>query len=260
MENQINTDNQNTQKIGQNPVIQPVQIPDKLKVNYWMISTITLFVTLLFGGTYTYNLSKQIQKTNDFDSAQIITPTSSPTTTPIVSNEACKNISNLTGYQYCDGKSGHMSSYLTTPIGQQINHVSRYTVSPNKKWIFIVRWSDAFVVEGGRGAPDEYALTMVDVKNSKEYELFSQIYFPTYRDPESWSLDGKGIVFTAGGAAIPDILGNPNMFAVVYCTISCRVLAKNAGPAGIGGDPAFFEGNEVLYTGMNDEKIKIPFK
>lgn len=47
MENQPNTDNQNAQQIGQNPVAQPVQIPEKPKVNYWIISTVILFVLLI---------------------------------------------------------------------------------------------------------------------------------------------------------------------------------------------------------------------
>lgn len=47
MKNQINVDNQNTQQIGQNPASQASQLPEKPKINYWMISTIvlaTLFV------------------------------------------------------------------------------------------------------------------------------------------------------------------------------------------------------------------------
>lgn len=266
MENQVNVGDQNSQQIGQNPVSQPVQIPDKPKINYWMISTLILFVVLVIGGLYTFSLRKKIPEEQNNKQTRITTPTSSPVTTatnsPVVSPTAttstCKDISSLAGYQYCDGKSGFMSSYITTPKGLQIKHVSKYSVSPNKEWVFVVRFSDAFAASGG--APDENALTMIDLKNLKEYELFSQIYFPNYQDPESWSLDGKGIVFTAGEAATPNILGNPNMFAVVYCTTSCKVLAKNAGPAGIGGDPAYFESNEVRYTGMNGEEIKIPFK
>lgn len=47
MENQTNVGNQKIQQIEQNPVSQPVQIPEKPKVNYWMISTIILLVLLL---------------------------------------------------------------------------------------------------------------------------------------------------------------------------------------------------------------------
>lgn len=36
MENQINTNEQNSQESGQNPVSQSVSLPEKPKVNYWM--------------------------------------------------------------------------------------------------------------------------------------------------------------------------------------------------------------------------------
>ena len=51
MENQINVSNQNTQQIGQNPVSQPVQVPEKPKINYWMISMLVLLLVFigLFG-------------------------------------------------------------------------------------------------------------------------------------------------------------------------------------------------------------------
>lgn len=48
MENQINTGDQNSQQIGQNPVGQSVQIQEKPRINYWKIST--LILTLLFFG------------------------------------------------------------------------------------------------------------------------------------------------------------------------------------------------------------------
>jgi len=44
MENQINVGSQKAQQIRQNPVIQPTPIPEKPKVNYWMITTIILVV------------------------------------------------------------------------------------------------------------------------------------------------------------------------------------------------------------------------
>lgn len=52
MENQINVGDQNTQQIGQNPVVQPVQIPENPKVNYWMISIIALLFLLLGTGGF----------------------------------------------------------------------------------------------------------------------------------------------------------------------------------------------------------------
>lgn len=47
MENQINVGDKNSQQIDQDPVKQSVQIPEKPRVNYWMISTIVLVFLLL---------------------------------------------------------------------------------------------------------------------------------------------------------------------------------------------------------------------
>ena len=47
MENQVNTGDQNTQQIGQSPVSQPVQVPEKPEINFWTRRTI-LFIVLLF--------------------------------------------------------------------------------------------------------------------------------------------------------------------------------------------------------------------
>lgn len=62
MENQINVVDQNTQQIGQNPASQPVQIPEKPKFNFWMISTL-VSVTLLFG-IFGWNIFSAINKAN----------------------------------------------------------------------------------------------------------------------------------------------------------------------------------------------------
>lgn len=73
MENQINVGDQNTQQTGSKINNQTVQIPEKSKVNYWMISTLILAV-LFFGiwGLYVFFLNK----TNQPDSN--ITPTQPP--------------------------------------------------------------------------------------------------------------------------------------------------------------------------------------
>ncbi|MBU1199936.1 hypothetical protein KJ953_00200 [Patescibacteria group bacterium] len=59
MENQINVGDQNTQQIGQNPVDQPLPIPEKPKVNYWMISTIVLLIVTVIGGTFYFLNAKK---------------------------------------------------------------------------------------------------------------------------------------------------------------------------------------------------------
>jgi len=178
----------------------------------------------------------------------------------------CKNITGLSDYQFCSGAGkteGDLiaSDLITGPGSIKIGHVVSYSLSPNKEWLFVSRYTDVFAKTGG--APSEGALTMVDIANTKTYELFSQIYFPAYTD-KSWSPDGRGIVFTADKQVMPNILGNPDgAYAVVYCTTSCRVLAEDAGPLGIGADPAYFVNGNVHYTKMGDgngEAIEIPFK
>lgn len=63
MENQINVGDQNTQQIGQNPVSQFTQIPEKPKIkNYWMISTVVLIILLVSvvtAGAYCLGKSNQ---------------------------------------------------------------------------------------------------------------------------------------------------------------------------------------------------------
>ncbi len=62
MENQVDVSNQNTQKVGQNPVNQPVQIPEKLKVNYWMILAIILLIVLIGGAVFVFLFSPFTQR------------------------------------------------------------------------------------------------------------------------------------------------------------------------------------------------------
>jgi len=52
MENQINMGDQNSQQVGQNPSSQSVQIPEKQKVNYWVISTVLLLVVFVAVGSW----------------------------------------------------------------------------------------------------------------------------------------------------------------------------------------------------------------
>lgn len=55
MKNQINTGDQNAQQVAQNPVSQPVQAPEKQKINYWMVSTAVLVLLVMgFMGGYVF--------------------------------------------------------------------------------------------------------------------------------------------------------------------------------------------------------------
>lgn len=78
MGNQVNAGNQNIQQIGQNPVIQPVQIPEKPKINYLMVVGIILVCFVIFGIGGYYLGTKQLATKNSMPSTNI-TPSFSPT-------------------------------------------------------------------------------------------------------------------------------------------------------------------------------------
>ena len=168
---------------------------------------------------------------------------STPTVNQKDATYTCKNIIELTAFQICTTNIGY--DFITGPNSMKIENVSSYSVSPNKNWLFIVTYSDEYVLSGG--APSENALVMVDVNNLKMHNLFTKIYFPNFTE-DSWSPDGNGIVFTAGYFTLDGKEYGENPFAVVYCTTICRVVATDAGPAGIGADPAYYDNGEIYYT------------
>lgn len=92
MENQINVSDQNTQQVGQNPVSQPVQIPEKPKFNYWIISTLTLAVLLLgIFGWYIFSVAYQANQ----NGSGIL-----PTKLPLPNESTCsQNIDCVIGIQ-----------------------------------------------------------------------------------------------------------------------------------------------------------------
>lgn len=83
MENQINVDDQNTQQIGQNPDVQPVQIPEKPKVNYLAVGAIILigFVLFVFGGYYLVKQSSKNRSLNQNQTTPLPTSTENDATT-----------------------------------------------------------------------------------------------------------------------------------------------------------------------------------
>lgn len=93
MENQINSGDQNTQQIGQNPAIQPVQTSEKPKVNYWMILTLILAIALIILGIFTLSKRTNNKLTNgkleqkiNLSEAPTEAPTKAPTEAPTPSN------------------------------------------------------------------------------------------------------------------------------------------------------------------------------
>ncbi len=128
-----------------------------------------------------------------------------------------------------------------------VAHITKYAVAPNGHLIFAVTYSDDYIKTGG--APAENALYMINTSTGKATQLFSKILFVEYVDKLSWSPTRDGIVFTAGPEAAPYDLTSSDPFSVIYCSeTSCKVLATDAGPIGIPGDPAYFENGKVKYT------------
>lgn len=80
MQNQINVGGQNTKQSGKSQINQPVQVPEKPKINYKIISAVILTCLAIFGFSG-YYLRKQssFPKTNEVQNST----TSFPTVTPI---------------------------------------------------------------------------------------------------------------------------------------------------------------------------------
>jgi len=118
MESQINMGDQNTQQIGENPVNQPVPIPEKPRINYLMIGLVVLICFVIFG-VGGYYLGKQNQnKTPDNGNilpTPIVTsppkatvsptniPTTQPTTVKSVSQSITLNVAAIGGGIKIDG-------------------------------------------------------------------------------------------------------------------------------------------------------------
>lgn len=91
VENQINVGDQNTQQTGQNINNQSMQIPEKKKVNYWMIST--LILTVLFFGIFVLYVFSQYQSSQSSSNIRSTLP-------PLVSELACSQDNDcVTGIQ-----------------------------------------------------------------------------------------------------------------------------------------------------------------
>lgn len=93
MENQMNVENQNTQQIGQNPINEPVLVPEKPKVNYWMISTLVLFLALVFSGICILSLRNRATSLTNQPSISKNEPITTPIPSPQVSSPVVEPIS-----------------------------------------------------------------------------------------------------------------------------------------------------------------------
>jgi len=85
MENQVNVGDQNTQQVGQNRINDPPvsSIPEKPKINYWMISTVVLIAVLLVvvaGFLYFLNTKRETGTSQTLPQSQ---PSLEPSTTSL---------------------------------------------------------------------------------------------------------------------------------------------------------------------------------
>lgn len=83
MENKINVGDQNTQQVGETSASNPVQIPEKPKLNYWMISTMALFILLVVGGGL-YLFTTKKQPTSQYTQQSVPSPTTAQTSNSVV--------------------------------------------------------------------------------------------------------------------------------------------------------------------------------
>lgn len=217
------------------------------KSKKWLLILLIVVCLLMIGAGYAYQ-----QGYLNLDSNQEISqiPDPAPSSTSEIS--CIPLVDELSTYQFCKAPSeDEYGSYIEGPNQERINYVTSYSVSPTNKRIFVVKYSDEFgdkAMNGIFGAPGEQALTMIDLETNTIHQLFSQVYAVQFSELSGWSPDGMGVIFTAGPASNPPILEDADMFSVVYCETSCRVLANDAGPAGIQGDTAYFVDNLVHYS------------
>jgi len=88
MEKQANIGEQPTQQISQNPINQSPPVPEKPKVNYWMISTAVLIMVMVIGGAFYFlNAKKDIESPPASQSTREPTITTLPTGSVTKSNQ-----------------------------------------------------------------------------------------------------------------------------------------------------------------------------
>jgi len=242
---------------------QPIQpnsspTPSQPKSKKWLLAVLIVVGLLIIGVGYAYQQGYLYLGLSPEPSTAPV-PTSSP-----ISEIPCTPLSEeLTSYQFCEPSTDDKyGNFIKGPNQEQINYVTSYLVSPNNKRVFVIKYSDRYgekAINGEIGAPEEQAASMIDIETNTAHTLFSYVYAIQYSKLNTWSPDGKGVVFTAGPASEPPILEDTNLHSVVYCETTCRVLANDAGPDGIVADPAYFVDGLVHYSqGELGKPIEIP--
>lgn len=136
MENQVNIGDQNAQQVGQDPVNQNAQIPEKPKVNYWMFSTIVLSI-LFLGSLGALILNLKFQRAAGTAQTPTLTEnvTSTPTSIPVDSAGSPQ----LSPTDSMNWKSFHF-------LCSACNGYPNYTIQYPNDWILDEK------VEGGIGS------------------------------------------------------------------------------------------------------------
>lgn len=204
MENQINVSDQNTRQIGQNTVSQPVQVPEKPKINYWMISMLVLLLVFigLFGAlkvlqkvgvtTKPESLTTQGEKQKN----QQAIPTKRQYQRFIyctVSRFAEKYGGEYTTHVYVyDPDSKQEKEIISIPTTKAIN-LSRISISPDRKKIAYSIFEQTVPDTGAPYINKE--LWLVDVGSLKRTLVFSDKKEGSIIDYLTWSPDGSYLIF-----------------------------------------------------------------
>lgn len=181
MENQMNVEGQNTQKIGQDPIKQPPvsPVPERQKINYWMISTVVVsFIFLCIFGIYFFSTRQQSSQKN---TNQLSSQIPAPTTQTIESvNTAIAFLKD--GDIYVADYNGVASKIFEMKQEGIAIHNSLYIkLSPDKKHLAYLGTS------GGLDA----AIKIIDIKQKKK--ISQDVFRYASITDFAWSPDSKKI-------------------------------------------------------------------
>lgn len=168
MENQMNVGNQNTQQIGQNPINQPTQVPEKPKVNFWMISTLSFALLFLAAaGILAVNYSKLKNSQPDQPNTAIL-PSPSTINSQPSENPTSAQVSNLKLEDFPSkellGENDNYSVFLINPKGGDTSERTGELIVYDNKNRVITKITGTFSIFG--------ATIVVDDKKG-EYVLLS---------------------------------------------------------------------------------------
>jgi Tol biopolymer transport system component len=182
MENQINTGNQNSQQVGENTFSGPTQLPEKYKLNYWMISTFVLLATLIAFLFWFFTGNRQnddfIQnKISNSGSESTVISTPTETTNTQIENNPKLAVFMREGMIYVKNFNNNQERKVSRTI-----KVESPNLSPNGKYITYFS-----IVHGFGGFPrgDVY---IADVDGRFEYKLGNT---NESGSKTTWSKDGN---------------------------------------------------------------------